>query len=64
MMIDMTGGIFSDLSLAFRDGFSITASITYSLVVVSILTVSALFSAFSVSAVGPGRPNPYSCADS
>lgn len=33
--VDMLGGIFSDLSLAFKEEFDVLASITYSLVVVS-----------------------------
>ncbi|KAF7344016.1 PQ-loop-domain-containing protein [Mycena venus] len=34
MAVDMLGGVFSDLSLAFKDRFDIIAGITYSLVVV------------------------------
>ncbi|TBU27314.1 PQ-loop-domain-containing protein [Dichomitus squalens] len=34
MIVDMTGGIFSDLSLAFKAKFDIVASVTYSLVIV------------------------------
>ncbi|KAJ7245217.1 PQ loop repeat-domain-containing protein [Mycena rebaudengoi] len=34
MVVDMLGGVFSDLSLAFKDRFDIIAGITYSLVVV------------------------------
>ncbi|KAJ6507001.1 PQ loop repeat-domain-containing protein [Mycena sanguinolenta] len=34
MVVDMLGGVFSDLSLAFKDRFDIIAAITYSLVVV------------------------------
>lgn len=35
MLVDMLGGVFSDLSLVFKEEFDIIASITYSLVVVS-----------------------------
>jgi len=35
MVVDLLGGVFSDLSLAFKDEFDIIASISYSLVVVS-----------------------------
>ena len=35
MTIDMLGGVFNDLSLAFKDKFIVLASITYTLVVVS-----------------------------
>ncbi|KAF7342456.1 PQ-loop-domain-containing protein [Mycena venus] len=34
MVVDMLGGVFSDLSLAFKDQFDVIAGITYSLVVV------------------------------
>ncbi|KAJ7344082.1 PQ loop repeat-domain-containing protein [Mycena albidolilacea] len=34
IVVDMLGGVFSDLSLAFKDRFDIIAGITYSLVVV------------------------------
>ncbi|KAF8151079.1 PQ loop repeat-domain-containing protein [Mycena galopus ATCC 62051] len=34
MVVDMLGGVFSDLSLAFKDRFDIIAGITYSLVVI------------------------------
>lgn len=34
MTIDMLGGVFNDLSLAFKAQFNVIASITYSLVVV------------------------------
>ncbi|KAJ6582091.1 PQ loop repeat-domain-containing protein [Mycena capillaripes] len=34
MVVDMLGGLFSDLSLAFKDRFDVVAGITYSLVVV------------------------------
>ncbi|KAJ6578534.1 PQ loop repeat-domain-containing protein [Mycena capillaripes] len=34
MVIDLLGGVFSDLSLVFKDKFDIIAAITYSLVVV------------------------------
>ncbi|KAJ7911325.1 PQ loop repeat-domain-containing protein [Mycena leptocephala] len=34
MVVDLLGGVFSDLSLAFKDKFDIVAAITYSLVVV------------------------------
>ena len=35
MVVDMSGGVFSDLSLAFKDSFDVVAGISYSLVVVS-----------------------------
>lgn len=35
MTIDMLGGVFNDLSLAFKEKFIVLASITYTLVVVS-----------------------------
>ena len=35
MTIDMLGGVFNDLSLAFKENFIVLASITYTLVVVS-----------------------------
>ncbi|KAI0731363.1 PQ loop repeat-domain-containing protein [Earliella scabrosa] len=34
MLIDMAGGVFSDLSLAFKEEFDVVAGVTYSLVVV------------------------------
>lgn len=34
MTIDMLGGVFNDLSLAFKSDFNVIASVTYSLVVV------------------------------
>lgn len=34
MLVDMLGGIFSDLSLAFKEDFDIIAGVTYSIVVV------------------------------
>ncbi|KAJ7509652.1 PQ-loop-domain-containing protein, partial [Mycena galericulata] len=34
MVVDMLGGVFSDLSLAFKDKFDVIAGITYTLVVV------------------------------
>ena len=36
MLIDLLGGVFSDLSLAFKAPFDVIAAITYSLVIVSI----------------------------
>ncbi|KAI0358029.1 PQ-loop-domain-containing protein [Trametes cingulata] len=44
MLVDMLGGVFSDLSLAFKEHFDIVASVTYSLVVVmdAIVIVCAL----------------------
>ena len=35
MAIDLLGGVFSDLSLAFKEHFDVIAGVTYSLVVVS-----------------------------
>lgn len=35
MTIDLLGGVFSDLSLAFKTKFDVIAGVTYSLVVVS-----------------------------
>lgn len=40
MTIDMLGGVFNDLSLAFKDKFIVLASITYTLVVVSMRTLA------------------------
>lgn len=34
MLVDMLGGVFSDLSLAFKEDFDIIAGVTYSIVVV------------------------------
>ncbi|KAI0654042.1 PQ loop repeat-domain-containing protein, partial [Cubamyces menziesii] len=34
MLVDMLGGVFSDLSLAFKEKFDVVAGVTYSLVVV------------------------------
>ena len=34
MLVDMLGGVFSDLSLAFKDSFDVVAGVAYSLVVV------------------------------
>lgn len=34
MSVDLLGGVFNDLSLAFKDEFDIVAGVTYSLVVV------------------------------
>ncbi|KAJ7923522.1 PQ loop repeat-domain-containing protein, partial [Mycena leptocephala] len=34
MIVDMLGGVFSDLSLAFKDRFDVVAGVTYSLVIV------------------------------
>ena len=34
MLIDMLGGVFSDLSLAFKEDFDVVAGVSYSLVVV------------------------------
>ncbi|KAJ7119249.1 hypothetical protein C8R43DRAFT_933925 [Mycena crocata] len=44
MAVDMLGGVFSDLSLAFKDKFDIVASITYTLVVIldGVVVVAAL----------------------
>ncbi|KAI0741616.1 PQ-loop-domain-containing protein [Daedaleopsis nitida] len=44
MLIDAAGGVFSDLSLAFKDTFDVVAGITYSLVVIldGIVIVCAL----------------------
>jgi len=39
MAIDLLGGVFSDLSLAFKESFDIVASVTYSLVVVGYLAL-------------------------
>jgi hypothetical protein len=36
MIVDLLGGVFSDLSLAFKEDFDIIASIAYTLVVVSV----------------------------
>lgn len=55
MIIDLLGGIFNDLSLAFKDEFDVVAGVTYSLVVVSLLCcvsstlASPVFSAISLS---------------
>ena len=35
MLVDMMGGVFSDLSLAFKPKFDIIAGVAYSAVVVS-----------------------------
>ena len=35
MFVDFLGGVFNDLSLAFKDHFDVIPAITYSLVVVS-----------------------------
>ena len=40
MVVDMMGGIFSDLSLAFKDKFDVVAGITYSLVIVRLASTS------------------------
>ncbi|KAI0630547.1 PQ loop repeat-domain-containing protein [Trametes polyzona] len=40
MLVDMLGGVFSDLSLAFKEEFDIVASVTYSLVVVTAMVTS------------------------
>ena len=40
MFVDLLGGVFSDLSLAFKPKFDVIASVTYSVVI-----VRALFSA-------------------
>lgn len=37
MTVDMLGGVFNDLSLAFKSDFNVIASVTYSLVVVSVI---------------------------
>ncbi|KAJ6614143.1 PQ loop repeat-domain-containing protein, partial [Mycena sp. CBHHK59/15] len=44
MVVDMLGGVFSDLSLAFKDEFDIIAGITYTLVVVldGVVVIAAL----------------------
>ncbi|KAJ6463688.1 PQ loop repeat-domain-containing protein [Mycena vitilis] len=44
MLVDMLGGVFSDLSLAFKDNFDAVAGVTYSLVVVldGLVLVAAL----------------------
>lgn len=36
MLVDLLGGIFSDLSLAFKTRFDTIAAITYSLVIVGV----------------------------
>ena len=35
MLVDLLGGLFNDLSLAFKDKFDVIAGVTYTLVVVS-----------------------------
>ena len=40
MLVDMMGGVLSDLSLAFKDKFDVVAGITYSLVIVRLASTS------------------------
>ena len=40
MVVDMMGGVFSDLSLAFKDKFDVVAGITYSLFIVRLASTS------------------------
>lgn len=44
MLIDCLGGVFSDLSLAFKDKFDVVAATTYSVVVVSSIFQKLFFS--------------------
>ena len=53
MLVDMLGGVFSDLSLAFKDSFDVVAGVAYSLVVVR-STASTLFLATSKADFGTG----------
>ncbi len=43
MAIDMMGGLFSVLSLVFKQKFDVIAGVTYGLVVVSIKRISQFF---------------------
>ena len=46
MSVDLLGGVFNDLSLAFKADFDVVAGVTYSLVVVCVIgAVSALIAA-------------------
>ena len=51
MLVDMLGGVFSDLSLAFKDSFDVVAGVAYSLVVVR-STASAFFLAIGKADFG------------
>ncbi len=37
MFVDIAGGVFSDLSLAFKESFDVIAGVTYSLVIVRLV---------------------------
>lgn len=40
MVIDLLGGVFSDLSLAFKENFDLIAASTYTLVIVRFFSIS------------------------
>jgi hypothetical protein len=44
MIVDLLGGVFSDLSLVFKTDFDAIAAVTYTLVVVSIILPTHFFS--------------------
>lgn len=54
MIVDLLGGVFSDLSLAFKEDFDIIASIAYTLVVVSVSPSISSVSVLITTAYIPG----------
>ena len=56
MSVDLLGGVFNDLSLAFKADFDVVAGVTYSLVVVCVIgAVSALIAAVNCVLTAHGR---------
>ena len=66
MLVDWSGGVFSVLSLVFKEKFDIIAGVTYSAVVVSLLRhLQGMFVSESPLRHGAGtrRFDPHTCCD-
>ena len=66
MLVDWSGGVFSVLSLVFKEKFDIIAGVTYSAVVVSLLRnlQGMLVSESSpLRRAGTRRADPHTCCD-
>lgn len=61
MIVDLLGGVFSLLSLVFKDDFDVIAAVAYSAVVVS--TFTTLDSMLSTTRLGVGRCDRSCCVD-
>ena len=65
MSVDLLGGVFNDLSLAFKEDFDVVAGVTYTLVVVrhSAVFITRVTAVDKVAGVGVGWGRRHLCND-